>query len=86
MVCDVADVAVPDAVTVEALARLRLTASRYGRRLVVGGAGADVRRLVRLFGLAEALPEASVEAGGQPEQREQAGGVEEVVDGRDLSA
>ena len=82
VVCDVAGVAEPDAVTVEALVRLRLTARRHGRRLVVRGAPPDLLLLVRLFGLADVLPE----AGGQPEQREQPGGVEEVVDRRDPAA
>jgi hypothetical protein len=72
--CDVT-AARPDVVTVEALARLHLTARRHGWRLVVGGAGPDLLLLVRLIGLAGAL-----EVGGQAEEREQAVGVEEVVD------
>lgn len=79
MVCDVADLAGPDLVTVEALARLRLTARRHGWSLVVSGAGPDLLGLVRLLGLTDVLPQ----TGGQSEQREQAGGVEEVVDGHD---
>jgi anti-anti-sigma regulatory factor len=76
VICDVAGVARPDVVTVEALARLRVTARRHGRRLVVSGAAPGLRRLVALLGLTEALSE----PGRQPEQWEQAGGVEEVVD------
>jgi hypothetical protein len=76
VICDVAGVARPTVVTVEALARLRLVARRHGWRLVVRGAGPDLLQLVALLGLADALPE----AGRQPEEREQAGGVEEVVD------
>jgi anti-anti-sigma regulatory factor len=79
VVCDVAGVAHPDVVTVEALARLRLTARRHGWNLVVTGAGPDLLELVRLLGLTEALPQ----AGRQSEERKQAGGVEEVVDGHD---
>jgi ABC-type transporter Mla MlaB component len=76
VVCDVTEVARPDVVTVEALARLHLTARRHGWRLVVHGADARLRQLVGLLGLAEALPE----SGRQPEEGEQPGGVEEVVD------
>ncbi|WP_204071536.1 STAS domain-containing protein [Planotetraspora phitsanulokensis] len=79
VVCDVADVVRPDVVTVEALARLRLTARRHGWNLTVTGACPDLLELVRLLGLTDVL----IQAGRQPEQREEAGGVEEVVDGRD---
>ncbi|MER7892900.1 STAS domain-containing protein [Micromonospora sp. NPDC094482] len=77
--CDVTGVTWPDVVTVEALARLGLTARRHGWRLVVSGAGAELLRLVGLLGLTGALPE----SGRQPEHREQAVGVEEVGDPRD---
>jgi hypothetical protein len=79
VICEVAAVVQPDVVTVEALARLRLTARRHGWRLVVSGAGPELLQLVRLLGVADALPQ----AGRQSEQGEQAGGVEEIVDGRD---
>ena len=79
VVCDVAGVTRPDVAAVEALARLRLTARRHGWRLAVGGAGPDLVRLIRLLGLSDLLPE----AGGQAEEREQATGIEEVVDGGD---
>ncbi|WP_222870633.1 STAS domain-containing protein [Micromonospora sp. MP36] len=77
--CDVGGVARPDVVTVEALARLRLTARRHGWQLVVRGAGPDLLGLVGLLGLTDALPE----SGRQTEQREETGGVEEVGDRRD---
>ena len=79
VVCDVGGIARTDVVTVEALARLRLTARRHGRRFVVAGAGADLRDVIRLVGLADVLPQ----VGGEAEDREQARGVQEVVDGRD---
>src|SRR4051812_33200508 len=79
VICDVAEVIRPDVVTVETLARLRLTARRHGARLVVAGADARLRDLLRLLGLDGALPE----VGWQPEQREQPGGVEEERLGRD---
>jgi hypothetical protein len=79
VVCDVANVVRPDVVAVEALARLQVTARRHGWRLVVNGAGPGLLQLVGLLGLTEALPE----PGRQPEEGEQAGGVEEVVHRRD---
>jgi anti-anti-sigma regulatory factor len=79
VICDVAGVTRLDVVTVEALARLSLTARRHGWRLVVRGADPDLLGLVRLLGLADALPH----VGRQPEQGEQGGGIEEIVDGCD---
>ncbi len=78
VVCDVTG-ARPDVVTVEALARLSLTARRHGWRLVLGGADAALLEVVGLLGLTGVL----FQPVRQPEQREQAGGVEEVVDRRD---
>ncbi|MEU4622738.1 STAS domain-containing protein [Actinoplanes sp. NPDC023801] len=108
VMCDVAGIHRPDVVTVEALARLRLTARRHGRRLVVTGAAPGLLLLFGLLGLTDLLDlagpatdESEQAAGGsgqaaggsgqvgrrqvgrEPEQREQAGGVQEVVDGRD---
>ncbi|MCW3841061.1 STAS domain-containing protein [Micromonospora yasonensis] len=80
--CDVAGVVRPDVVTIEALARLRLTARRHGWHLVVTGAGPGLLRLVGLLGLTDALPE----SGRQPEHREEPGGVEEVGHGGDPPA
>ncbi|MDO3700154.1 STAS domain-containing protein [Micromonospora sp. C28SCA-DRY-2] len=76
VVCDVTGLTGPDLVAIEALARLRLTARRHGWRLVVSGAGPGLRELAGLLGLSDVL----FEPVGQAEQREQAGGVEEVVD------
>ncbi len=75
VVCDVRAVTRPDVVTVEALARLRLTARRRGCTLVIDGADPGLRALIDLLGLRESL--------GQAEQREEPLGVEEVVDARD---
>lgn len=79
VVCDVVDVAHPNVVTVEALARLRSTARRHGWSLMVTGANPNLVELVSLLGLTDAL----LQAGRQSEQREEADGVEEVVDPRD---
>ncbi|BEL02569.1 hypothetical protein Q0Z83_007600 [Actinoplanes sichuanensis] len=53
--CDVGGLAEADVAAVEAVARLRLTARRHGRRLVVVGAGPDLRLLFGLLGLTELL-------------------------------
>ncbi|MBA3764584.1 MAG: STAS domain-containing protein, partial [Actinobacteria bacterium] len=74
LTCDVSDLTHPDAVAIEALARLQLTASRLGRRIEVRGACEQLRLLLNLAGLCDviALADASVvEALGQPEEREQ---------------
>ena len=84
VVCDVSEVTRPDVVTVEALARLRLTAERHGRRFTVRGAGPELLTLFRLTGLGAFLAARPASTGrGQAEQREQPGGVEEVVDAGD---
>lgn len=82
-VCDVGALAEPDAVTVDALARLQLTARRLGRRLRFRGACGELLDLVAFVGLGDALPcgaASGVESRGQPEEREQALGVEEEAD------
>lgn len=79
VICDVSHIGRPDLAMVETLVRLRLTASRLGWRLVLDGAGPELRALLHLLGLAGELPE----AGREPEEREQSVGVEEIVDPRD---
>ena len=77
LVCDVAALTHPDAGTVEALARLQLTARRLGRRVRLRDPSRELRELLDLFGLADVL---RVEPGRQPEEREQPLGVEERVE------
>jgi hypothetical protein len=55
-VCDVATVE-PDAVTVDALARLQLAARRRGCRVLLRRASPQLRELVRFMGLTDVLPE-----------------------------
>ncbi len=55
VLCEVIGVA-PDAVTVDALARLQLAARRHGCRVRLCGASDELRRLVELMGLSEVLP------------------------------
>ena len=56
VVCDLGRVARPDAVTVEALARLQLEARRLGRRLVFRDVCGELRDLVAFVGLERTLP------------------------------
>jgi ABC-type transporter Mla MlaB component len=77
LVCDVAALTLPDAGTIEALARLQLTVRRLGRRMHLRDPTPELAGLLDLFGLAEVL---RVEPGGQPEEREQPVGVEERVE------
>lgn len=51
VICDVAGVTRPGLATVDALARLRLTAGRLGHRMTVRGAGPGLRMLLELVGL-----------------------------------
>ena len=53
--CDV-DGVEPDAVTVDALARLQLAAGRYGCQVRLRGASDDLRELVAFMGLSDVLP------------------------------
>jgi len=52
--CDVTGVA-PDAVTVDALARLQLAASRLGCRVVLANASRELRELIAFLGLEDVL-------------------------------
>ena len=78
--CDVRDLP-PDVLTIDALARLQLCARRAGREVTLQGASLELVELLELCGLTGVL---RVEAGGQPEQREQGVGVEEERELDDL--
>jgi len=85
VICDVGAVARPDGATVEALARMQLTARRLGGRLQLRGACGELRDLLTMSGLTDVLPcvQLPLEASGKAEQGEQAGGVEEEGDPAD---
>jgi anti-anti-sigma regulatory factor len=85
IVCDVAALARVDAVAVDALARLQLTARRLGRRIWLRGVSSELRDLLAFVGLSEALPELRVGPQRQAEEREERGGVEERVEADDPS-
>jgi hypothetical protein len=73
IVCDVGAVAA-DVLAVDLLARLQLNARRFGVELRLRNASPELQELLALLGLREIL---GVEAGRQPEEREQHGRVEE---------
>ena len=89
VVCDVRALAA-DARSVDALARLQLTARRLGRRIRLHRASRELDALLSFLGLAEAVGGArradSVRARGQAEQRKQPLGVEEGVERDDAPA
>ena len=80
IVCDVAGLD-PDASAIDALARFRLGARRLGFEVRLRGMSAELRELLEFVGLAGVL---GVEAGGQPEEREDPPGVEEERELPDL--
>jgi ABC-type transporter Mla MlaB component len=55
VVCDVGALVEPDAVAVEALARLRLTVRRLGRRVRVRQSCHELQELLAFMGLADIL-------------------------------
>ncbi len=83
IVCDVGGLEHPDALTIDALARLQLVATRAGRRLWLRRAPDDLRELIALVGLPGVLPLGAalrLETVGQAEEREQCRGVQEEDD------
>jgi anti-anti-sigma factor len=89
VICDVGALGDVDAATVDALARLQLTAKRLGREFRLRGASDELQALLALAGLRDVLPphQASVlEVGRQTEQRKQTLGVEERIEPDDPTA
>jgi ABC-type transporter Mla MlaB component len=79
IICDLGAVPRADLGTVEVLARLQLTARRGGSTVQVRRAPAGLAELLRLVGLDSCLT-LGVEPGGQAEEREEPGGVQEERD------
>jgi hypothetical protein len=71
--CDVGALA-PDALSIDALARLQLTAKRHGVHLHLTGASPELEGLLTFAGLAGVL---GLEASRQAEERKQRVGLEE---------
>jgi hypothetical protein len=88
VICDVGGITDPSGVTVEALARLRLTALRLGADTRVHGAHPRLRQLLAFTGLRAVIPidgASAREPHRQAEQREQPLDVEEVGDSTDAA-
>jgi hypothetical protein len=64
LVCDVGAFVLPDAVTVEAVARLQLTARRLGRQVRLRHASLELQQLLDLVGLADVVPPERLTAPG----------------------
>jgi ABC-type transporter Mla MlaB component len=80
VLCDVGALITPDAATVDALARLQVTAQRLGRDVRIRHASDGLVELLALVGLADVIrlcAESGLQAGGQAEEREEGGGIEE---------
>jgi ABC-type transporter Mla MlaB component len=88
VVYDVGALVHPDAATLDALARLALTARRLGRQVRLQHACSELQELLTLAGLDRILPPFGAASrlgpSGQTEHREQGGGVEERVEADDL--
>jgi ABC-type transporter Mla MlaB component len=88
LVCDMRALVRPDAATVNALARLQLTARRFGRRISLRDARVELLELLVLMGLSDVVPCSPglpLQPRWKAEEREQAGGVQEETDPGDLA-
>lgn len=89
LVCNVGSILDPDAVTVDALARLQLTARRLGRQVGLEHASPQLRGLLAFMGLSGVVPlsaRSGLEVGRKTEEREEMGRVEEEADPADPTA
>ncbi len=86
VVCDVGGLTDPDAVTVDALARLQLTARRLGRPVELHHAPGELQQMLALMGLGDCFPLCAglrLEASGEAEEREEVRRVEKEADSGD---
>jgi ABC-type transporter Mla MlaB component len=89
VVCDVGPLVLPDAVAVDAVARLQLTARRLGRELRLRRAPGELQELLTLVGLRDVVARWSrlrLELQRQPEEGEQASRVQEEIGPDDPAA
>jgi ABC-type transporter Mla MlaB component len=77
--CDVDRLVEPDAVAIDALARLQLSARRIGCRIRLRHGSDELHELLAFVGLNSVVPTCGLrlEPGGQAEEREQLLGAEE---------
>lgn len=81
--CDVGAITDPDLGTIDALARLQLTAQRLGCQVRLRDASVELEELLSLVGLGDVVPCAPgsrLQAGRQAEGREEPRGIEEEAD------
>ncbi len=86
LVCDVGAIVAPDAVTVDALARLHLTARRLGRHMRISHASPELHDLLAFVGLSAVMSlsdRSGLEVRRQTKEREQRRRVEEERDPAD---
>jgi hypothetical protein len=86
VLCEVGALVDPDAATIDALARMHLTARRLGCRIHFHRACGELQDLLAFVGLGEVLPVGAalrLDPRGQAEEREHALGVEEEADPTD---
>ena len=79
----------PDLWTIDALARARLIARRDGCELILADAPVELRELLELAGLADAVPceeGSALDAEGKPERGEESRSIEEERDPADPAA
>jgi ABC-type transporter Mla MlaB component len=87
LVCDVGCIVEADALTVDVLASLQLTAQRSGRHVRLRNASPALRELLALAGLADVVrlsADSGLQPGWQVEEREEGCGVEEGGETDDL--
>jgi len=81
VICDVGEIGDPDIVTVDALARLQLTARRHGRQIRLRDACEELQKLLALVGLSDVVPlTEGPQSLGKAEEWKQTRGVEKRVD------
>lgn len=86
VVCDVGTLRDPDLLDLHLLASLQLTAIRLGGRVWLSGASPELRALLSLSGLDEAVPcvdALPLEARWESEEREEPRGIQEEDDAAD---